>query len=191
MPKSMGMNKRPHYNADAEKLEDLPVSAVYLFVIQALLCLITLSCNRQSHWAFDQIHSEEEKFRSSRLAYYSTDPIYGIDLELLNTEEQLNVYLNVHSIPIASSNENPKSASLIMEIEGQSHRYPVYRLAGGQRLLLEEHAAAALIEALKNHKEVSLCLAGYRCLLKPEDFSSKFEKLLHPTTLQNPFRLPF
>jgi hypothetical protein len=76
-------------------------------------------------------------------------------------------------------------------IEGKTMRCSAYRLAGGQRFLVPSEMAGALIEALNNHKDVTLSLASYRTLFKPEDFSSKYEKLLHPFALQNPFHLPF
>lgn len=151
--------------------------------ILALTCLL-FSCSKQSHWAFDQVHSEKKEFRSTKLTYHSHDPVRGIDLELLKTEEHLNVYLNIHSIPV-------KESPLIIHIEDATYRCIPYRLAGGQRFLIPDNIAQILIEALDDNKEVTLSLASYRTQFHPEDFSAKYEKLLHPFPFQNPYKLPF
>lgn len=156
-----------------------------------LLSLLLVSCSKQSHWAFDQVHSDEKEFRSTKLSYYSGDPIYGIDLELLNTEEHLNIYLNIHSIPLYPKKTDQKHIPVKFEIEGKTFHYSAYRLSGGQRFLLSPEAAQTVIEALKNNREVCITLVEYRTVFKPEDFSNKFEKFLHPFSFQNPFHLPF
>jgi hypothetical protein len=160
-------------------------------IFSLLLPLLLLSCSKQSHWAFDQVHSDKKEFRSTKLTYCSRDPIYGIDLEFLNTEEHLRAYFNIHSIPIPPHKGDPKTTLLTMEIKGETLQWTAYRLAGGQRFLLPEEATAALISALKNRNEVLVTLTGYRTLFRPEDFASQFEKLLHPFRMQNPFQNPF
>lgn len=156
-----------------------------------LLLFLLLSCSKQSHWAFDQVHSDQKEFRSAKLTYYSLDPVHGIDLEFLKTEEHLKVYLNIHSIPIAPNKEDPKNTVCTIVIDEETLRCSAYRLDGGQRFLISNDVGETLIEALKNQKPVSISIASYRTVLKPEDFSSKFEKLLNPLPIQNPFHLPF
>ncbi|MBS0604437.1 MAG: hypothetical protein JSS60_05285 [Verrucomicrobia bacterium] len=155
-----------------------------------LFSLFLLSCSKQSHWAFDQVHSDKKEFRSTKLTYYSRDPVSGLDLELLRTEEHLNAYLNIHSIPIAPYKGDPKKALVTLEINGEKIQSIAYRLGGGQRFLLSEEIAETVIEALHNHQEVSIALIGYRTLFQPEDFSAKFQKLVHPFPFENPFKLP-
>lgn len=171
------------------KREQFIPRPVRLWYVLPLL-LFFFACSKQSHWTFDQIHSEREEFRSTKLTYHSHDPVNGIEIQFLKTEEHLNVYLNIHSIPIAPYQKDPKKALLTLEIENQTIRSLAYRLAGGQRFLLSEEITQTLIEALKNKKEVTVSLIGYRTLLKPEDFAHKFEQLLHPFPIQNPFRFP-
>lgn len=142
-----------------------------------LCSLLLLSCYKQSHWALDHIHSDNSSFSSSRLVYDTADPVHGIDLEILNAQERLTVYLNLHSLPLSQ-----KDVAVKMKIEGVDYLCPVYCFSGGQRLMLEESAAKMLMEALSNDKEISLSLPGYHSLFKPEDFSSKFKKLLKPSS---------
>jgi hypothetical protein len=158
-------------------------------LLLATILLLT-SCNKQSHWSNDQVHSRQQESRSAKLYYRSPDPVHGIDLEFLQTQEHLKVYLNVHSIPVPAHEGNPKSAQVNLLINSEPMRCVAYRLEGGQRFLLPDEIAEMLIKALKNNQEVSISLTGYRSIVKAEDFSAKFDRLLHPFRLQNPFHLP-
>ena len=150
-----------------------------------------ISCNKQSHWAFDQIHSDKAEFRSTKLTYYARDPVNGIDIEFLKSDDHLNAYLNIHSIPIKPYKGDPTSTLVTINIEGEASQCRAYRLAGGQRFLIPESTTQILIDALSNRKAISIALAGYRTVVQAEDFSSKFEKLFNPLSIENPFRLPF
>lgn len=103
----------------------------------------------------------------------------------------MNAYLNVHSHPVSSNREDPKKTPFTIQIEGETLRCQAYPLSGGQRFLIPQDAIDTLVEALRMGKEVLISLYEYKTVLKPEDFSSKFEKLLHPFPVQNPFHLPF
>lgn len=155
-----------------------------------LFSLLLSACASRSHWTLDQVHSDKKEHRSTKLSYYSQDPINGIDLEFLKIGERLNVYLNVHSIPVPAYRGNQKSALLKLEIGEEVVRSEAYRLEGGQRFLLSEKTARTLIESLQNHREVTFILHGYRSTVTVEDFSSKFDQLHAPFPLQNPFHLP-
>lgn len=151
-------------------------------------CLLLLcACSSHSHWTADQVRSDKKEFSSTKLSYLSS---HGIDVELLKIAERLNVYLNVHSLPVPPHQGNPKSALLKLEIDGEVLRCETYRLEGGQRLLLPEDITRVLLEALNNHKDATLILQGYRTTIKAEDFSEKFKQLLNPSSLQNPFVPP-
>ena len=152
--------------------------------------LLFFSCGKQSHWAFDQVHSEKKEYCSTKLSYYAKDPIHGIDLEFLQTEQHLNVYLNIHSIPVPPYRGNPKSALVTLEIAGEKLFSEAYRLEGGQRFLLPQEIADTLTWSLQSGQTVTLSLGTYRSTIAKEDFPSKFDQLQHPFPLQNPFRLP-
>ena len=160
------------------------------FLNSLLLLTFLFACSSRSHWISDQVHSDKKEYRSAKLSYLPNDPVHGIDLEFLKIGERLNVYLNIHSIPVSPYQGKAKSALLKLEIDGETLRYETYRLEGGQRFLLSEDVARILIESLQNHKDVTLILPGYRSTIRPEDFSSKFNRLHDPSLLQNPFHLP-
>lgn len=152
---------------------------------------IAFSCSKSSHWSSQQVHSDEKDHASSRLTYYSDDEVHGVDVEFIQTREHLNVYLNVHSIPVPAYEKNPTQALVTLKIGDETISRIVYRLSGGQRFLLSKDTVETLVNALKNQKEITLTLASYRTILKSEDFLSKFHQLVHPSSLQNPFHLPF
>lgn len=150
--------------------------------------LLLCACSRPSHWSSNEIHSRTKEHDSSKLSYYSRDRAHGIDLEFLKTKDHLNVYLNVHSIPIPATPN--KTATFKLESAGKTLTCEAYRMEGGQRLLLTEEIATLLIESLKNHNDVTLSLPGYRTTIKAEDFSKKFHRLFHPH-LENPLHFDF
>jgi hypothetical protein len=136
------------------------------------------------------MHSSDQNHRSTRLSYFSHDPLHGIDLEFLQTPEHLKAYLNVHSMPVPPISGNPKSSLVKLKIHTETLSFQAYRLEGGQRFLLPDEITKTLIEALTNGQEVSISLSGYNSLVKAEDFSKKFEHFQHPFPLKNPFHLP-
>lgn len=158
--------------------------------VQATALALLFSCSQSSHWTNDQVYSEQREHRSSKLCYHSKDPVHGIDLEFVQTQEQLKVYLNVHSIPIPPHQGDPKSAAVKLKCGSEQKSLIAYRLEGGQRFLLPDNAAKMLIDSLKEGQDVSISLHGYRSTIKAEDFSKKFDRLQHPSPVENPFRLP-
>jgi len=136
------------------------------------------------------MHSDHEEFRSTKLTYFSRDPIHGIDLEFLKIGNRLNAYLNVHSVPVPLRQKDQKNVPLKLDINGEIIDCESYRLEGGQRFLLSQETLKILIDSLQHQKKITLILPGYRSTIQAEDFSTKFDHLLHPFPLQNPFHLP-
>ena len=81
---------------------------------------IACACSKSSHWSSQQIHSDEKDHASSRLTYYSDDEIHGVDVEFIQTREHLNVYLNVHSIPVPAYEKNPTQALVTLKIGNEN-----------------------------------------------------------------------
>lgn len=159
---------------------------LHLLFFPALL----YACSTHSHWVSDQVYSNKKEFCSTKLSYFSSDRIHGIDLEFLKIGERLNLFLNVHSTPVPASQGNQKNNLLKLNIDGKMLCCEVYRLEGGQRFLLPEETAKLLIESLQNRKEITFILPGYRSTIKTEDFVEKFIEFNNPFPLQNPFYLP-
>ena len=159
-------------------------------VLLSIFLTFLSACSSRSHWSSDQVYSDKKEFCSTKLSYLSPDPINGIDLEFLKIGERLNIYLNVHSVPVPPPKDNDKTVVLKLDIAGEILRCEVYRLEGGQRFLLPEDIASTLIRSLQNDKEITLILPGYRSTVQAEGFTEKFTQLNDPFPLQNPFHLP-
>ncbi len=169
-------------------MDHMPIRTLLLLV---LLSLHLTSCRSNSHWALNRVESGNPQFDSTKLTFYSTDPINGIDLELLNTHQQLYVYLNVHSVPIPPLKTDPKHALVHITIGKEKHRVEALRREGGQRLLLPEDAVQLILDALKKEQSLDLAISGYRVSIDPEGFSERYEKMQTAPAFQNPFHLPF
>ncbi len=154
-----------------------------------LLGLFAFSCSKQpSHWTIDQIDSGKTEFCFTKLCYSSSDPVNGIDIELSKKGDQIQVYLLIHSTPVAALKSDPQSVAVSIRTSQEKLSDTAYRFQGGQRFLLSTESSEKIIELLKSKQEITILLNGYRTVLKPEDFEQKYETFLHPLYLRNPFQ---
>jgi hypothetical protein len=161
--------------------------AVFLSVVLLFFC----GCSRSSNWASNQIDVGDEKYNSTRISYYAPNPINGIDLEFLRTPSRLLAYLNVHSLPIPSTKEDPKAVAVDLLIEEEKYHFAAYRYEGGQRLLLPEDMVDLIIKALIEKKPLQIKVPGYFTRIEPKGFEDKFEKMQQKAVAKIPFHSPF
>ncbi len=157
-----------------------------LFILSLLA-----SCSHSDPWAFNRIDSGDPQFNSTKLTYYSQDPINGIDLEFTHTCDAIRTYLNVHSLPIPPSKEDPKATKGHLTIGSDSFSFLAYRHEGGQRLLLPPEIAERIIAGLRECKSIQIKVPGYSVAIEGKEFEKKFGQLGHTPLLRNPFHLPF
>lgn len=153
-------------------------------------CLLLASCGRQIHWCHEKIHSHDQKFSYSKVVYRGGDPIRGVDLEFVQSENYFKTYLLVHSIAVPCTKGNPKKILVKIEIDGVTMACQADRLEGGQRFVLEDTAAHTLIDALLAKKNVIISVPGYRSPIAAQGFEEHFRKIGR-SSLENPFHLPF
>jgi hypothetical protein len=153
-------------------------------------CVLLVSCSRQSHWSHEKIHSHQEKFSYSKVVYRGGDPIRGVDLEFIQSENYFKTYLLVHSIAVPCIKGNPKKILVKIEIDGVTIACEADRLEGGQRFVLEEKMAHILIDTLLDKKNVIISIPGYRSPIAALGFKEHFSKIGR-SLLENPFHLPF
>ena len=147
-----------------------------------LLALFLLSgCRSDTSWTVDRVASGHSKFNSTKLTYTAADPINGLDLEFLKTQEHLYVYLNVHSVPIPPLKTDPHHSFVYITVDTEKRRFEALRREGGQRLLLPEDAINLITSSLDQQLPVEITVSGYSSLISPSDFSKKYKKnTTHP-----------
>jgi len=133
-----------------------------------LLAVFALaSCQKHSQWQKQTI--SENKSAVTRTIHRTQNPTQGIDVEILQTDGEFTVYLQVFSeIPEGKARltiNRKKSFSLI------PHK-------GGQRFSLDEAAKEALLTALKEGEMVAISLCGYEEILQPSNFDRKESSVL-------------
>lgn len=158
--------------------------------LAACSCLILCSCGNRDHWSHQKIHSNYEQFSYSKVIYQARDPVRGVDVEFVQSQENLKTYLLVHSIPILASKDTPKKIKVKMHIDDVFLTCEADRLDGGQRFLLPETITLTLIEAFLAKKNVTITIPGYRSSIDSEGFIKHFRKIGR-SFLENPFHLPF
>lgn len=148
-------------------------------VIKISLCIFLLAaCTRSDSWVADQIHSEKKDFCSRKLTFCAQDPVRGIDLELRETNEHLQGYLLVHSLPVAALRNDPKKVRVDYQIQGIKCQAFAYRMKGGQRLLLTDEMTDTVIQALLKNEEVTFFLPGYETRVHAEGFVKRFRNFV-------------
>ncbi len=153
-----------------------------------LIGLLLFSCSKPSRWTVDQIHSEKAEFSFTKLCYHTSDPINGIDVEFVHKADQIQLYLNIHSTPLAALKQDPQAIAVTIRSPEEKFSCTAYRFQGGQRFLLSAENTGKIIELLKSKQEITILLNGYRAVIRPEDFERKYETFLHPLLLRNPFQ---
>lgn len=139
-----------------------------------VLVLFT-SCQRYCDWQYHRI--DEKNCKTTRIHYHSKDPVQGIDIEILQAEDQLATYLQVHSQPLPSSSEHPGTTQIkLFTMRGQKIFFaPIH--AGGQRVRLSEVMQRELISSLTEGNPITLELSGYRETIDPVRFQKTFQRL--------------
>jgi hypothetical protein len=155
----------------------------------ALLLLWLCSCGKRDNWQVSYIQTGNRSYDSSKLTYFSADPVNGVDLEILKVEDQLRAYLHVHTQTIPSYLGNPKEAFVTLYIEGQPFFGVAARHEGGQRVLLSPELQATLLEALQERKNVTIALEGFSTLILAENFKNHL-KAFGSVPMRNPFHFP-
>jgi|GEM_PF-2546417 len=155
-------------------------------------CILSFcSCNKHNQWVTQKVHADSKNFCSTKLSYPTENPLAGIDLELLKTEQTLDMFLAIHNRPIPSRPDSPNKIPLKIESKSRTLSTEVIRHAGGQKFTVEPSDREFILECLNSQEVISLVLPGYKTTIDPNGFLQSYERFIHPTSLRNPFHLPF
>ncbi len=125
------------------------------------------SCQSHSQWQKQTI--SESRSAVTRTIHRTQDPTGGIDVEILEADGQLSVYLQVYS-------EIPKENARL-SIDGEKS-FPLIPHEGNQRFSLDTAAKEALLTSLKENEMVAISLSGYREILQQSHFDRKESSVL-------------
>lgn len=155
-----------------------------------LLVVLLCGCTTHNRWSVDHIKSGRPEFNSSKLSYRTLDPLHGLELELIRTQNSFNLYLHVNSQTIPPCKNNPKAALVSVITQDASHTEEAARLQGGQKILLSENLRDIIIDALQKNSSLTIRVGNYSTLIEPEGFQELLKKMESPP-FYLPFRLPF
>lgn len=163
------------------------IAGSHLKLLSLCIFFLLTSCSHSDPWAFNRIDSGDPQFNSSKLTFYSKDPINGIDLEFVQTCDHLRTYLNVHSFPVPALKDDPKASKVHLLIGTDNFHFLASRHQGGQRLLLPPEMAERIIAGLREHQPIHIKVPGYSVAIEEGEFEKKFKQLGHTPLLRNPF----
>lgn len=153
--------------------------------------LLTFGCGAHNPWVVQKMHANSLDYCSTKLSRVAKDQTSEIDLELLNMNETIEMFLTIHSRPISASPETPNETPLKIECKGQIISTLAIRHKGGQKFTVPPTEREFILDCLRDQQKVTLILPGYQTIIDPEGFSSSYSNFAHPTYLHNPFHLPF
>lgn len=137
------------------------------------------------------MHANSLDYCSTKLSQVAKDLTSEIDLELLNMNETIEMFLTVRSRPVPADLESPNEIRLKIECGDQIISTLALRHAGGQKFTVPPAEREFILECLQNQREVTLIIPGYQTTIDPTGFSSSYSHFARPTYLRNPFHLPF
>ncbi|MBI2743487.1 MAG: hypothetical protein HYX48_06175 [Chlamydiales bacterium] len=146
--------------------------------------LFATACAKEDNWALNSVRSGSAPFSSTKLSYPAKDKINGIGFELLSTSEKIRIYLNVHSEAVPAYEGDTQKALVRIATKNRKQVILAHRRSGGQRLLLPESIYPFILATLENGHSITFQIPGYIATIEPEGFSKNFEKMQHPSRLQ-------
>lgn len=104
-------------------------------------------------------------------AYLSaSNPFNGIEIELLSTGAETQLYLNVLALQFPHCPENENQTEVTICIDDMQYVVNAERFLGGQRLLLPEEAQQLIICALIENRPVDISAGRYQATIVPDNF---------------------
>ena len=156
--------------------------------LACLLAIFLIGCSKSDRWQNVYIKTGSASFDSSKLIYPASNFCQDIQLELLNTEEQLYIYLNVYAHPVTPYKENLKEALITLDTGTKEYQLIAERLEGGQRIRVPLTSTTFVVDLMKSSNFVIIKLQdGYRTKILTTHFTDYYKKLknLPPSFISN------
>jgi len=144
---------------------------------RALFCALFFflqGCCHNCAWDLDEIQSHCPEFSSARLHSIHKANFNGLELEIIHSSCYERLYLNIHGFPLACGDIQTVEAIT----RGQTLTIQAYLFEGGQRLLLEETGAQAIIQALYEGQTVTIRVGNYSKEFEPDNFPELYSDIL-------------
>ena len=152
-----------------------------IFFIPAAVML--LACSKQN-WSYQDIQSGLTSYNTQKLYFRCPNPSTGIDIEIVQIENQRYVYLIVHSSPIVPSLSS-KTVSSLFKTASVEKKFPLTLLDGGQRITLSEKATHFFLETLLAGQDLEIRLQGYQQKIPSRELKKKLALLENPPRFRN------
>ena len=105
---------------------------------------------------------KEKNMKGSRSIYRSSNPISGIDIEILHYKDHRIIYLQVHSEPLLPLKEAQNKIEVIFYIRNEKKIFLSDIHQGKQRIRLSEEAQAELLSALNSGDPFIIEFSNYQ-----------------------------
>ena len=139
------------------------------------IILLTLNaCSHQDSWKHVRIRSGISEHNFAKLSSSSRDLVNGFELEMISQEKDLNLYINIYTNTIYSSENKVK---VTFNADHSTYECHADLLEGGQRIRFGKDQVATIITHLLNNEKTTIQLSRYEMTLNTERFQKHLKKL--------------
>ncbi len=143
-------------------------------------------------WETKTIQAGSPSFNSAILVSSLENKKHALQLQLIQTHEQLTMFLQVSDEPFTAQKHHPELCEIKITAENQEPlTLLAERHAGGQRLRIPQEFHPHLLHLLLNATMVTIQAANYATRIETAGFNENFQKLLTPKSSGVPVRFHF
>ncbi len=137
-------------------------------------------CGESGFWDYDAILTYHSEFDSRRLTHRPMNGYPPWKIELLRTEEGIEMFISLLQHRFLPSVKDPFSISVALRLEDEKTRVEGEALLfnGQMKLRFSDALTKTFIEALQEGKKVSILVDGMQETLEPDFFKETFSKLM-------------
>lgn len=143
---------------------------VFLLIIYFLS-----SCTKPHFWYLDSNHPSNPCYQSSRLSLPPFDLLKNASVELVSSEDELRMYLNLLVFPLSY---NEKTVSIRYLIDHTSGETTAFVMNGGERILLPVELRDLIIDALLRGAPVILKIGSFKFEIPSSNFSELYHRMI-------------
>ena len=145
--------------------------ALFLFILSAC----SPCC---PEWCFDCSLAKCPSQSSGRIYLCASNEYSGLEIELVRTQCDLRMYINVFGLEIPPDCNDPTTSKVYVSFKDHSYTFSAARFAGGQRLLVPEMTRDEIIDYLVCDQPVFIRVGRYEADIYPRHFFDVYNRLM-------------
>ena len=144
--------------------------------VLATLFLTSCSSGCGQQWCCDIRQVSPSDYSSRRIYLPANHGFNQMEVELVQTNCALRLYINSHGLEIPSDPCDPYSSQVYVSFRSHSYTTRFDRLVGGHRLLAPETVRDEIVENLLAGNPVFIRVGAFEADIMPDKFAAIYNK---------------